>query len=143
MQPRTKRSANRQRLRQRLRRAAATVEFAVVSPVMVLMVMGTIEACRMIFLRQTLTIAAYEATRVALVPKSTTDQVKYAATRVLADRGVKDATITITPSSFGTAPAQSFIEVVVTAPANSNSLVNPQFFSGKSLVGRCSMMKEY
>ena len=122
---------------------AAAVEFAVVSPILVLLLFGTIEACRIIYLRQTLTIAAYEATRIALVPKSTSGQVIAAANNILTDRGVNDAVVTITPSSFSTAPIQSFIEVRVTAPANSNSLVKANFFAGKFLVGRCSMMKEY
>ncbi len=133
----------RKKYRGRPKLGAAAVEFAVVSPVLVLLLFGTIEACRIIYLRQTLTIAAYEATRIALVPKSTSGQVIAAANNILTDRGVKDAVVTITPSTFSTAPIQSFIEVRVTAPANSNSLVKANFFAGKFLVGRCSMMKEY
>jgi Flp pilus assembly protein TadG len=136
-----KRLRNKNRSRPKL--GAAAVEFAVVSPILVLLLFGTIEACRIIYLRQTLTIAAYEATRIALVPKSTSGQVIAAANNILTDRGVNDAVVTITPSSFSTAPIQSFIEVRVTAPANSNSLVKANFFAGKFLVGRCSMMKEY
>ncbi len=136
-----KRLRNKNRSRPKL--GAAAVEFAVVSPILVLLLFGTIEACRIIYLRQTLTIAAYEATRIALVPKSTSGQVIAAANNILTDRGIKDAVVTITPSAFSTAPIQSFIEVRVTAPANSNSLVKANFFAGKFLVGRCSMMKEY
>lgn len=122
---------------------AAAVEFAVISPVLFLLFMGTVETCRFIYLRQSLTIAAYEATRIALIPKSTSGQVVAAANNILTDRGIKGASITITPSDFSSAPIQSFIEVRVTAPANSNSLVKVNFFAGKTLVGRCSMMKEY
>jgi Flp pilus assembly protein TadG len=133
----------RNKYRGRSKLGVAAVEFAVISPVLVLLFFGTIEACRFIYLRQTLTIAAYEATRTALVPKTTSAQVIAAAKNILTDRGVKDAVVTITPSAFDAAPIQSFIEVRVTAPANSNSLVQANFFEGKFIVGRCSMMKEY
>jgi Flp pilus assembly protein TadG len=125
------------------RRGAATVEFAVTLPVLILIVLGAIETCSMIFLRQTLTIAAYEATRVALVPKVSNAQVLHAANSILNDRRVRGANIAITPRDFATAEVQSFITVTVSAPANSNALLTPLFFRGRTLVGQCSMMKEY
>ena len=125
------------------RRGAAMVEFAVTLPVLVLVVMGTIECCAMIFMKQTLHIAAYEAARVALVPKTTTAQVNYSANTILANRRVRDATISISPSSFGTAPVSTYIEVTVSAPSNSNFAIPCLFFHGRVLSGSCAMMKEY
>jgi len=125
------------------RSGAAVVEFAVTLPVLVLILLATLEACSMIYVTQTLQIASYEATRVALVPKSTKAQVEFAATRILSDRRVKNAVIKITPLDFANAPIQSFIRIDITAPANNNAVVSPMFFKDKNLQASCSMMKEY
>lgn len=125
------------------RSGAAVTELAITLPILVLMLMATIECCCMIFVTQTLHIAAYEGARVALVPKITPAQVDFAIRQILNDRRVQNATISIEPSNFSAAPIQSFIRVRVTAPANSNTLVSPLFFSNQTLRGECSMMKEY
>ena len=125
------------------RSGTAVTELAITLPILVLMLMATIECCCMIFVTQTLHIAAYEGTRVALVPKITRAQVEFAVNQSLNDRRVKYATITIEPTNFAAAPITSFIRVRVTAPANTNTLVSPLFFTNQVLRGECSMMKEY
>jgi hypothetical protein len=126
-----------------MRSGAAVTELAITLPILVLMLMATIECCCMIFVTQTLHIAAYEGTRVALVPGITTAQVEHSIRQILNDRRVKNATISIEPSNFANAPITSFIRVRVTAPANSNTPVTPIFFTNQTLRGECSMMKEY
>ena len=125
------------------RSGTAVTELAITLPILVLMLMATIECCCMIFVTQTLHIAAYEGTRVALVPNITRAQVEFAVNQILNDRRVKYATITIEPTNFAAAPITSFIRVRVTAPANTNTLVSPLFFTNQVLRGECSMMKEY
>jgi Flp pilus assembly protein TadG len=53
------------------RRGVAAAEFAVCLPVLVLVVFASIEACSMIFLKESLTVAAYEGSRVALQSAAT------------------------------------------------------------------------
>ena len=77
------------------RRGVAAVEFAVLLPVFVLLVLGTIEATSMIFLQQTLEIAAYEGARVGLVPDSTAGNVEGAARQILDARNVHGSTTTV------------------------------------------------
>ena len=125
------------------RSGAAMVEFALTLPLLLTIVLGTIETCSMLHLKQTLHIAAYEAARVALVPKTTAAQVSYAAQAILTDRKVQGSSIAISPSSFSTAPISSYITVTVTAPSNSNFGVPLLFFKDKTITGTCSMMKEY
>jgi Flp pilus assembly protein TadG len=127
----------------RKRRGIAAVEFAVVSPLFVAILLGTIEACSMVFLRQSVELAAYEAARVAIVTQTKTDQVQQAAKNVLDSRKVKDYAIKITPTDFQGAPYGSFIQVEVTAPCSSNSLIPVMFYSGQNVVGQVEMMKEY
>ena len=55
-------------LLQQNKQGAAAVEFAIVLPVFVLILLGSIETCTMIFLQQSLEMAAYEGARVAIVP---------------------------------------------------------------------------
>lgn len=125
------------------RSGAAIVEFALVVPVLLVIVMGTIEASTMIYLKQTLHIAAYEAARTALVPKTTVSIVETTARRILDDRRVRDTTITVTPNNFSAAAASTWITVRIDAPSNSNFAVPLLFFRNKTISGNCTMMKEY
>lgn len=125
------------------RRAAAIVEFALVLPVLLVVLLGTLETTSMIYRQQTLSIAAYEGCRVALIPKITRGQVEAAVNQILNDRRLRNATITITPNDFVNAPAQSIVEVRVTATAAGNSIIAPRFFANRTLTGSCFMMKEF
>lgn len=131
------------RSRRHNRNGAAVVELAVVLPLFVLILMGTIETCKMIFLQQSLEIAAYEASRVTIVPTSKVTEVENAAISILRARRVNDATITVTPSNFQNAAYGSFIRVDVSAPCDSNAPFLLRFYSSKSLTGTVEMMKEF
>ncbi|MGD9632567.1 MAG: TadE/TadG family type IV pilus assembly protein [Pirellulales bacterium] len=121
----------------------AAVEFAVCLPIIVLIVLSTIEACSMIFLKQTLAIAAYEGARTAIIPGATKSQVETACNQILADRGVSGATVTVTPTKFDTLPPGDFVDVTVSAPCNSNSIVRNKFYKGRTLTSTASMMIEF
>lgn len=125
------------------RSGAATVEFAVILPVLVVIMMGTIETCTMIFLRQSLQIAAYEGARVAIVPNSEADDVRNAATRLLDLRRVKDASIEVFPADIENAPYGSFIRVEITSPCSSNSFLPLRFYGARTIKGTVEMMKEF
>jgi hypothetical protein len=105
--------------------------------------MGTIETCTMIFLRQSLHIAAYEGARVAIVPDSEADDVRNAATRLLDLRRVKDASIEVFPEDIENAPYGSFIRVEITSPCSSNSVLPLRFYGGRTIKGTVEMMKEF
>jgi len=124
------------------RRGVAVSELAVCMPVLVIVVLGTIESCAMIFLQQSLSIAAYEGARMALVPKAKAANVKYQSELIMKDRGVKGATAKVTPVNFTAAPEGSWIQVETSAPFNSNSLVGGWIFSGRTVTASVQMMKE-
>jgi hypothetical protein len=125
------------------RKGAAVVEFAIVLPVFVAILLGTIEACSMVFLRQSVEMAAYEAARVAIVNQTKADQVQQAAKVVLDSRKVRDYTVKITPTNFQAAPYGSFIQIEVSAPCSSNSLIPVMYYGGRNVIGQVEMMKEY
>lgn len=125
------------------RRAVAASELAVCLPILVLLVLAMIESCTMIFLKQSLTVSAYEGIRKAIEPAATAAQVQTACNAVLTDRRVKNATVTITPTNFTSLARGQYITVTVSAPAGKNSVVPGSFFKGQTLSGSATMMKEF
>lgn len=138
-------SASRQRLAgrgracRRHRRAVAAVEFALCLPVMVLLVLASIEACTMIFVQQSLETAAYETARFAASPGDTRSLALQRGNQVLADRAVNRAQVAINPSS---PQRQDQVDVTVTAPFDQNRLFPQFFFGGQILTADVSMQKE-
>ena len=125
------------------RKGAAVVEFAVVLPVFVMLLLGTIETCTMIFMQQSLEIAAYESARAAIVPGSDDFDITQATTDILTARRIKNGTVVVTPANFQGAAYGSFISVEVSAPCNSNSVFALSFYGSKTLKGTVEMMKEF
>jgi Flp pilus assembly protein TadG len=128
--------------RGRTTRGVAAAELAVCLPVVVLIVIATIEACSALFLKQSLTVAAYEGARTALAERTISGSVQAACNQVLADRKVKGGTVTIKPSNIASLKPGDFIDVTVAAPCNSNSAVPTTFYRGRTLRATASMMVE-
>lgn len=124
------------------RHGVAATEFAVCLPIIVLLVLAMIESCTMIFLKQSLSIAAYEGVRTALTENAQAADVHQSCQQILSDRRVQSAVVTITPSNFDSLPVGTYIEVSVTAPADDNSVIPGNFFRGRTLTGQATMMKE-
>jgi Flp pilus assembly protein TadG len=127
----------------RTRRGVAATELAVCLPVIVLLVIGTVEACSMVFLKQSLSVAAYEGVRTAVAAKATTAQVEAACQQVLTDRKVQGGVVTITPKNFETLNQGEFVDVTVSAPCSSNTVIPIRFFRGRTLSATASMMVEF
>jgi len=123
-------------------RGVAAAELAVCLPVVVLIVLATIEACSAMFLKQSLTVAAYEGARTALAERQVAGSVQAACNQVLTDRNVRNSTVTISPANIASLNTGDFIDVTVSAPCNSNSLVPTTFYRGRTLSATASMMVE-
>lgn len=126
----------------RRRRGVAAAELAVCLPVMVLLVVGTIETSSMIFLKQSLTVAAYEGGRTAIIPAATSADVIATCQEILSDRRVNGASIDVSPD-VESAVTGDFIQVQVTAPCNQNTIITGRFFRNRDLIGAASFMKEF
>jgi Flp pilus assembly protein TadG len=124
------------------RSGTATVEFAVCLPMLVLIVLGSLEACSMIFLNQSLHTSAYEGARAAIRSSSTTTLAETRCRDVLTVRSVKSATVTFEPVDVSQAAKGAAITVRVTAPSSGNSILPPWFYAGKTLGATCTMVKE-
>lgn len=109
---------------------------------MVIFTFSSIEMCSAIYLRQTLTIAAYEGARVACHPQGITVDAKLAAERILTERRIRGGTIVTNPANFDSASQGTVIQVSVTAPVGANSLLRFGLFGNSQLTADCSMRKE-
>ncbi len=124
------------------RRGVAATEFAVCLPVIVLLVLGMIECCTMIFLKQSLSIASYEGIRTALEERAVSADVARTSQQILAQRRVQNGTVAVSPNNIPGVPVGQYITVTVSAPADSNSVIPGSFFRGRTLSASATMMKE-
>lgn len=125
------------------RRGIAAMEFAVCLPILLVLIVGTIEACSMVYLKQTLTVAAYEGIRASVKANATTADVTAACNQILTARKVRNATISVLPSDFDRQPAQTWITVRVETTGGDNSVISGWFYDTLVLDGEATMMKEY
>lgn len=125
------------------REGIAAIEFAVCLPIVLVLLIGTVEACSMIYLKQSLSIAAYEGIRSSIKPGATTTDVEAACNQILTSRNVQGATITITPSDFDVQPVQTWITVRVSTTGGANSIISGWFYDSLVVDGEATMMKEF
>jgi Flp pilus assembly protein TadG len=124
------------------RRGAALVELAVCLPTLIFVMLMAMEAADVIFLKQTLHVAAYEAARAAIKPDSTSTLAEDAAEQILNTRQVSDYEITFTPSNVSGVDPGEIITVTVSAPVSENTAL-PSWYPGTSqLQARVKMNKE-
>jgi hypothetical protein len=120
----------------------AAAELAVCLPIVVLLVIATIEACSAVFLKQSLTVAAYEGIRTALDEGATVSSVQDTCKRILAERRVQGARVRVRPADIASLQPGEYVDVTVSAPAAANSVVPTTFYRGRTLSATASMMIE-
>ena len=125
----------------RHRKGAAVAEFAICLPAIMLLVLGAIECTSMIFMRQSLHVAAYEGIRVAIRNDSDSAAVTTRCNEVLTERRINGSAVTITPPNTSTVPRGEPIAVQVSASCAANRILPLQFFSG-DLQATATMIKE-
>jgi Flp pilus assembly protein TadG len=136
----------RQLRQQRPRRGAASVEFALVLPALIALTIGTMDVCSMLFLKETVVLAAYEGARSG-VGRGKTDQ--DAIDRViefLDERDVRyefNDVVTIDAPGFDEAETLENVTVNVSVPAQGNLLIPSQMFGEMTVTARVTMRKEY
>ena len=124
------------------RRGVATVELAVCLPVLLTLVVGAIEGSNFIFLKQAVTVAAYESANVATRSGGTLADAQVRAEQILAARSIDGATITFTPANPETAERGQLVTVSVSAPAAANSIGLDWFFEDRTVLTSVKMVKD-
>ncbi len=127
----------------RNRKGAALIELAVFIPILFVISIATLETCRMIYLRQSLKIAAYECARLAIVPGVTAEDIQAQCDAVLLGRKIDEYTLTCTPADPQQLRVGELFKAEVEAPATEAAIVASWFYSGSSLKEHVVIMAEY
>ncbi len=131
------------RINKRSRRSgAAVVEFAVCLPVILLIVLGSIEAASMLFLRQALVQSAYEGVKIAARNNGDNARATAAVENVAAGRRLKNMSVTFFPENVAAAEQGEMIRVTVSAPGDANSFIPFGPFKDRTVSAQAVMVKE-
>jgi Flp pilus assembly protein TadG len=128
------------KLADRVRRGAAVVELAIVSPLLLAMLFGIIEFGWLFTVQHTMVNASREGARVGILQGATVEQIEATTRAFLEPMHLSDrVTVNITEAT----EADPFVTVQVTVPREQVSLVGSFFgFSGGILQGSTTMRQE-
>jgi Flp pilus assembly protein TadG len=128
---------------QQNRRGVAAVEMAFVSPMLVLMILGIVEFGRMSMVQQTITTAAREGARQAIVDGSSQSDVDATVNSYLAPADINSAEVSISSDLNGTVLHGAPVSVTVSVAFSDVSwLPVPKFVGGKVLTSTSVMRRE-
>ena len=133
------------RLFRRNRLGAATVEFAIVAPVFVMLVFGMIEYGRMVMVQQIITNASREGARKAVLDGSTATDVQNTVMSYMSGGGITIASgnVTVTPNPPSGAASGDPVTVTVALPFTQVSwLPSPMFLGSRSMTSTTVMRRE-
>jgi len=123
------------------RRGAALVEFAVLSPLFMVFILGIIEIGRAIMVQELLTAASREGARVASYSSTTqTSTVTNAVNTYLSNGGVNGATIVVSPQPPSQAANGDQISVTVSIPYSQVSWSPAPFLLGGQTLTSTTVM---
>lgn len=131
-------STKRLKTRRADRRGASAVEFAIVGPVVFLVIFGCLELVRLGMLQGIAEDAAYEAARFVMVPGATKDEGVAEANRLLALLGTQNATVIV--DAYGADGLQPEINdftrrvtVSIEIPVADNALIIPKYATNRNI----------
>ena len=125
---------------------AAAVEAAICLPLIILLMLGTLEVCAGFYLKESLTVAAYEGARTGVKRRATESDVEDEVRAILAARDVtldNGGSITIVPSNFSSLQALDPITVRVTARTTGNSVVIFDSLVNREVSAQVVMLREF
>lgn len=130
-----------------LRRAAAAVEFAMVSPLLFLLIFGAIDCGRAMMGLDLMANSSRTGARVGALPGSSNDDITAAVNSQLSNGSISGATVTVTVNgqSYDASTAQKGdqVQVDVSVPSDNISwLPSSMFFGGKTLTRSTVMRRE-
>lgn len=124
------------------RYGGALVEFAICLPVLMILLLGSMEATSAIFVKQSLATSAYEGIREAAKTGANTADAIASAERVLAARGIRGATVKLSPAEVYGVPRGSNVAIEVSASYAVNSPFFGHVLSDRTTTVRTVMSKE-
>ena len=125
------------------RKGAALMEFAIVAPFLMLLLMGMIEFGRALIIQQNLTTAAREAAREASLPGATDESVAGAATPYVSMVPTGSVDTITNPEEMDDVEAGDMVTVTVSVPFDSVSKMGATWFGEDfDLSASASMRRE-
>jgi Flp pilus assembly protein TadG len=122
------------------RRGTATVEFAIVAPILFLITIAVLEFWRLNTIRYMAHQAAYQASRAGVVPGADAASLRQTALGVMSAIGTLGTTVDIDPPVIVDATEE--ITVTVRVPLAANAWFTPQFFTDPEITGRSTLKRE-
>ncbi|KLU04696.1 putative transmembrane protein [Rhodopirellula islandica] len=123
------------------RNAIAVTELAVGLPLLLMVMMGTVEACTMIRLQQKMKMVAYEGARVGVLPEAMADNVEWQCETLSADQRLNDIVVILDPVDPRTLDSGAWFTVEVRAPFSSNTLMGGWGFGNYDLTESVTLQK--
>lgn len=138
-QPRTTRLSGRA---SRVNRCgAALVEFVVALPFLILLLLATLDASNLLFLKDSLRTAAHEAIRRAASDDLTTEQTTTIARRYLFELAVDDAHIETEPAELSSAVAGRTLQITIRVSSSSQALFMNSVISDLEISASAAVVK--
>lgn len=131
----SRRKANAQR------RGAALVEFALVAPIFLAIIVGSIEFGRAIMVQEALTNASREGARVGVLDGSLTTDVSSAVNTYLTGMSISGATTAVSPTDPGTSPNGTQVTVTVSIPYTTVTWVPSPWFLKNATLSAITVMQ--
>jgi Flp pilus assembly protein TadG len=128
------------------RSGAAAVEAAFCFPLIILLMLGTLEVTAGLFLKESVSVCCFEACRIGTRRGATAANVQARAVQVLADRGVdlgSSGQIQIIPSNFDSLSSLDPITVRITAPTAGNSIFIFDNLINRNVTSEVTMIREF
>ena len=125
------------------RQGAALIELAICFPVFFMITMATIETCRMIYLRQSLKIAAYECARLAIVPGTNRQNLVDQCDLFLLSRNIDGYVFSCVPDDPTSLSYGDLFKVNLQIAAKDSSIVGTWFYRDKIFTESVTIMAEY
>lgn len=127
------------------RSGVATVEFAVCLPALIALTIGTIDLCSMLFLKESIKLAAYEGARRGVGRGRTNADVTARVQQFLDERNIQYSGDPCSFSSpdFASAATLENVTTTVTVPVDGNLLIPSVMFAGIDLTADVTLRKEY
>ena len=131
------------RRRFRRRKGATAVEFAIISPILVLLLFSGIEFGRTFMAIQASDEAVRAGCRVAILDGATASEVEDAVASILDPAGISTYTVTTDPATLGSSDQWDPITVSTTIDLADVSWIGaPLFFSNTSYTASCTLPNE-
>ena len=121
------------------------IEFIFFLPVLLILTLGTMDVCSVIFMKEAAVLAAYEGGRSGINRGATDADCRARVIEFLQDRGIQFNTSNVVQlvGSFDTAQTLDAVTVRVRIPAAGNTMTNSWLTPTQEVIAECTLRKEY